>query len=418
LVVAEIEAIHQASVPTQFYDISRESLADHEGPGHEGWARVLQALATRLDAWADAHPVDPESPATIEKAAQLRAAALEEKRLAAEARVRPPPPTAPHAAPSSPTGPTPDQIAARWARIETSLDPRVYTHFIDQFPTAVEAFDAKLHRTHLEDWAAVDHTSLKAVTGFAAAPSFPALEAKVAAAQADLEAAEEAERLEAKRRRAAALFASPAGTAFRDPLASGGDGPEMLIIPAGSFTMGSPLDEPGRYDWEGPQHQVRIARPFALGKYAVTFDDYDRYAAAAGVDKPEDEGWGRGRRPVINVTHMDADGYCRWLSEQTGAPYRLPSEAEWEYACRAGTTTPYWWGRQITLDQANYSPAGRGKDGRGKTEPVEAFEPNPWGLHQMHGNVWEWCADHWHDSYRGAPTDGSAWGALAALRPG
>ena len=118
---------------------------------------------------------------------------------------------------------------------------------------------------------------------------------------------------------------------------------------------------------------------------------------------------------MINISHQDAEGYCRWLSEQTGESYRLPSEAEWEYACRAGTVTPFWWGREITPDQANYNGnheyQGGGRKGvyRRKTEPVEAFAPNPWGLHQMHGNVFEWCADAWNDTYQGAPNDGTAW---------
>ena len=204
LVAAEVEPLAQPQVPAQFYLVSRESLADHDGPGHEGWARVLEALATRLDAWAQARPVDPAAPATLEKAAQLRVAALEEKRLAAERRAAPKPdlitpaPSAPAAPPHS--GPTPEQIAARWARIESSLDPRVYTHFIDQFPNALEAFDAKLHRQYLEDWAAVDQTSLQAIARFAAHPSFPALPEKVAAAEAEL-AAEQARRQEAARRR-------------------------------------------------------------------------------------------------------------------------------------------------------------------------------------------------------------------------
>ncbi len=192
-------------------------------------------------------------------------------------------------------------------------------------------------------------------------------------------------------------------------------GPEMIVIPEGEFMMGSPENEPERTAWEGPQHPVRIGARFGLGKYAVTFDEYDAYCAASGAEKPGDAGWGRGRRPVVNVSWEDAQGYCRWLSEETGAAYRLPSEAEWEYACRAGTTTPFWWGREITPDRANYDGrevyAGGGSKGvfRGKTEPVDAFEANPFGLYQMHGNVWEWCEDAWNGSYQGAPDDGSVW---------
>ncbi|MCP5159311.1 MAG: formylglycine-generating enzyme family protein [Gammaproteobacteria bacterium] len=204
------------------------------------------------------------------------------------------------------------------------------------------------------------------------------------------------------------------GQTFRDSLKIGGEGPLMVVIPAGRFLMGSPPDEPERFDDEGPQHEVRIAKPFALGVHAVTFDDYDRYCDATRQAKPEDRGWGRGNRPVINVSWTDAQAYCDWLNGQTERGYRLPSEAEWEYACRAGTTTPFSFGANITPEQVNYngsSPYAGGKKGlyREKTVPVGSLPPNPWGLHEMHGNVWEWCQDHWHDNYQSAPTDGSAW---------
>ncbi|MEL6980712.1 MAG: formylglycine-generating enzyme family protein, partial [Pseudomonadota bacterium] len=184
--------------------------------------------------------------------------------------------------------------------------------------------------------------------------------------------------------RDAALIASPAGTVFRDSFLAPikmrhdeeiSEGPELCVIPAGRFLMGSPAEEPERFDGEGPQHEVRIARPFALGRYAVTFDEYDAFCAATRARRPGDAGWGRGRRPAIKVSWKDADAYCGWLSEQTGATYRLPSEAEWEYACWAGTTTPFWWGREITPEQANYNGdyayAGGGAKGvyRKKTEP-------------------------------------------------
>jgi formylglycine-generating enzyme required for sulfatase activity len=190
--------------------------------------------------------------------------------------------------------------------------------------------------------------------------------------------------------------------------------PEMVVIPAGSFLMGSPETEQGRNSNEGPQHRVTFARPFALGRFPVTFEEYDGRYYGRKEKKPGDEGWGRGRRPVINVDWEDADLYCLWLRGATGQAYRLPSEAEWEYACRAGTTTPFWMGATISTDQLNYdgaSTCGRGARGRyrGQTTPVDAFPPNPWGLYDIHGNVWEWCADRWHDTYRGAPTDGSPW---------
>jgi formylglycine-generating enzyme required for sulfatase activity len=190
----------------------------------------------------------------------------------------------------------------------------------------------------------------------------------------------------------------------------------MVVIPAGRFLMGSPPEEPERRDSEGPPHEVRIAEPFAMGVYTVTFDDYDRFCDSNKQAKPNDTGWGRNNRPVINVSWEDVQAYCAWLSEQTGRRYRLPSEAEWEYACRAGTTTPFHFGVRITTDQANfngnytYNGSAKGEY-REKTVPVGSFPPNAFGLCDMHGNVWEWCQDAWHRNYNGAPTDGSAWEA-------
>ena len=132
------------------------------------------------------------------------------------------------------------------------------------------------------------------------------------------------------------------------------------------------------------------------------------------IDRPADRGWGRGLRPVINVSWKQVAAYAQWLSEQTGKYYRLPSEAEWEYAARAGTSTPFWWGESINTDLANYDgnysyDGGPEGEYRRQTMPVDRFDPNPWGLYQVHGNVWEWVQDCWNDSYDGAPDDGSAW---------
>ena len=190
--------------------------------------------------------------------------------------------------------------------------------------------------------------------------------------------------------------------------------PEMVVIPAGSFIMGSPANEALRFDAEGPQHRVTFATRFALGKYPVTFEEYDHFCSETGWEKPPDSGWGRGRRPVIHVSWKDAQAYCNWLSGQTRQSYCLPNEAEWEYACRAGTRTPFWTGVTIGTEQANYDGnytygAGIGGVYRKQTTRVDTFAANPWGLHDMHGNVWEWCEDRWHENYRGAPQDGVAW---------
>ena len=167
-------------------------------------------------------------------------------------------------------------------------------------------------------------------------------------------------------------------------------------------------------DDERPVHTVRVER-FELSKYEVTFEEYDRFTAATGRARADDEGWGRGRCPVINVTWDDAVAYTQWLSQQTGERYRLPSEAEWEYAARAGTSTAYSWGNEIGRNRANCYGCGSRWDGR-QTAPVGSLSPNGWGLHDMHGNVWEWVQDCWNESYRGAPT-GRFWVGERELFP-
>jgi formylglycine-generating enzyme required for sulfatase activity len=159
---------------------------------------------------------------------------------------------------------------------------------------------------------------------------------------------------------------------------------------------------------ERPVHSVRISRPFAMGRYEVTFDEYDVFARATGREQPADEGWGRGRRPVINISWEDARAYAQWLSEQTGKRYRLLTEAEWEYAARAGKETTYWWGNEVGKNRANCAGCGSQWDGN-QTAPVGSFASNPWGVYDTVGNVYEWVQDCYHDSYEGAPADGSAW---------
>jgi formylglycine-generating enzyme required for sulfatase activity len=193
---------------------------------------------------------------------------------------------------------------------------------------------------------------------------------------------------------------------FRDPLRDGGLGPEMVVIPAGTFQRGD-LHGDGDSD-ERPVKTVRIPRPFALGRFPVTFEEYDRFCEATGHPKPADEGWGRGRRPVVNVTWPDAVAYARWLSQQTGKRYRLPTNSEWEYAAKAGSTARYWWGEDVGSDNANCAGCDSIWDGS-KTSPVGKFPPNPFGLYDMGGNVWQWVQDCWDQSYENAPTDGSAY---------
>ncbi|HRB29153.1 MAG: SUMF1/EgtB/PvdO family nonheme iron enzyme [Nitrosomonas sp.] len=184
--------------------------------------------------------------------------------------------------------------------------------------------------------------------------------------------------------------------------------PKMVRIPPGKFLMGSPGTELGRESNESPQHEVSIAYAFEIGQYEVTFDEYDAFAKYTQRILPHDQGWGRGRRPVINVSFDDAQAYVRWLSDQTGKSYRLPTEAEWEYAARAGTQTRYWWGDEIGHNNANCDGC-RSEWGGKQTAPVGSFEANALGLHDTAGNVWEWMQDCWHDHYDNMPTDGSAW---------
>ena len=166
------------------------------------------------------------------------------------------------------------------------------------------------------------------------------------------------------------------------------EGPELVVVPAGRFRMGCVSRSPDCDSDEWPVHEVEV-ESFALGRYEVTFKEYDRFAEATGRERPEDAGWGGGRRPVIHVSWKDAVEYADWLSAETGERYRLPTEAEWEYAARAGTTTPYSWGQEVGRNRANCHGCGsRWDDSR--TAPIGSFEGNAWGLHDMHGNVWEW----------------------------
>jgi formylglycine-generating enzyme required for sulfatase activity len=202
-------------------------------------------------------------------------------------------------------------------------------------------------------------------------------------------------------------------------------GPEMVVVPAGEFMMGSPVSEPQRESWqagtESPQHNVTIARPFAIARHAVTRGQFADFAKDTGNKTDPQVSWRNpgfaqdDSHPVVFVNWDDAKACVAWLSRQTKCDYRLPTEGEWEYCCRAGSTTPFWWGSSITTAQANYDGnylyEGRGSEGeyRAATVPVSEFAGNPWGLFQVHGNVWEWCEDVWHDTYEGAPMDGSAW---------
>ena len=195
-------------------------------------------------------------------------------------------------------------------------------------------------------------------------------------------------------------------------------GPEMVVIPAGEFLMGSPAGEKNRVEDEGPQHPVTIRQAFAIGRYEVTFAQYQAYVDAVQASNakplpdcsvpksPDDQGWGKGQHPVINVSHADAQCYASWLAAETGLPYRLPSEAEWEYAARGGSRQAFFWG---DAEDAMTKYAWYYQNADMQTHPTGRKRPNAFGLYDTSGNVWEWTQDCWHDSFANAPTDGSAW---------
>ena len=177
--------------------------------------------------------------------------------------------------------------------------------------------------------------------------------------------------------------------------------PEMVPLPAGTFVMGASWWDRQSQSDERPRVEVTVERPFAIARTEVTFDQWRACVAAGGCPgrEPDDAGWGRGKRPVIDVAWDDAEAYAAWLRERTGKPYRLPSEAEWEYACRAGTTTAYPFGDAVGPALANFDRQRNG------TREVAGYPPNPWGLHDMNGNVWEWVQDAWNDGHSGRPAD-------------
>jgi formylglycine-generating enzyme required for sulfatase activity len=306
--------------------------------------------------------------------------------------------------------------AAAWEQVKTSSEV-----------AALDAFVARFGDTTYGELAKSRLANLRQEQARVAA----AAEAKRRADEAEQQRVAALQKQEDDRRRAEAAAAEAKRKAHeeargRDPVAALAPGsgrsardcpvcPEMVVVPAGRFTMGSPANELERYADE-TQVAVTIARAFAVGRFAVTFAEWDACVADGGCGgyKPDDEKWGRGNRPVINVNWNDAKAYVAWLSKKTGKSYRLLSEAEREYVARAGTTTPFWWGGTITPRQANYDGnfqyAGGGAKGeyRRRTVPVDSFEANPWGLHQVHGNVWEWTEDCWNGSNAGNPGDGSA----------
>lgn len=229
----------------------------------------------------------------------------------------------------------------------------------------------------------------------------------------------------------ALLGAMASGSTFRDCDVC----PVMVVLPAGSFEMGSPASDPAATEDERPQHRVTFARPFAVAKYATTRGEFARFVAESGYRVApgclihRNGSWVDDRRadwrhpgfaqtesdPAVCMSWNDGEAYAAWLSHKTGHPYALLTEAQWEYAARAGTSTPYYWGTHASHAHANYgtdlccAPAAAGEDRWLGTSPSGSFAPNAFGLYDMHGNAWQWMRDCWHHNYEGAPEDGSAW---------
>ena len=265
-----------------------------------------------------------------------------------------------------------------WASVKSSREASDFDAYLGQFPEGTHAQLARKRRDELAAKADDDAFARAKAAGtsadYAAYLSSHPGGRHEGEARRLLEEAEESERL-----------AGEVGKVFRDCP----ECPEMVVVPSGSFMMGSPSGEKGRDSDEGPVHRVTFERPFAVGVYEVTFGEWDACVSGGGCGghRPSDRGWGRGRRPVINVNWKDAQAYVRWLSRKTGEEYRLLSESEWEYVARAGTRAAYWWGDGVGRNRANCSDCG---DSYRYTAPVGSFSANPFGLHDVHGNVWEW----------------------------
>jgi len=394
MVPVAVERFERFAPPADLRQVNWFDLADWHGEdAHEAWSRTLQSLgklvgrelASSLQKTAPGEPgVKGEAP-TAPRADQARADLLADLR-------------------------------ATWTSFPAKSDASAVQRFLERVRAAAASsgieFEIEHHLDELRRSA--EHQAQAAARAEAARRAREATEA---------EAWRKAEEARAR-----------PGAIWRDAIPGLPESacPEMVTIPPGKFLMGSPQSEERSRGYDGreePQHEVRIDYRFALGNYAVTFADWDAaIAVGARLERPVDEGWGRNRRPVIGVNWQDARAYVAWLNNRLGLAgradaYRLPGEAEWEYACRAGTTTPFSFGATISTAQANYN--GEDSDGVGntgefrqKTLPVGSLSANAFGLHDMHGNVQEWCEDVWNASYSesGRPDDGSAWLSGGASR--
>lgn len=256
----------------------------------------------------------------------------------------------------------------------------------------------------VDSGSAEEQDQAAAAGGEAAATTTAAETASTEAAEKTAAAAPEKPETPAKP--AANTGAYAAGTEFHDTLKDGSPAPAMVVIPAGKFSMGSPGTS--RHADERPRHTVNINK-FAISKYEVTFAEYDKFANATGRKLPDNQYQDRATYPVIFVTWDDAYYYADWLSDQTGFHYRLPSEAEWEYAAGAGERSPYWWGYDMKPNMAHCQLGCSSIYDPKKPTAVGSFKPNPFGVYDTAGNVAEWVQDCWHENYENAPTNGKEW---------
>lgn len=435
-------AIETLARPGALAEAQWQALRDGLAPDPAARPESVSALLARLDA-AEPEPAQaavPETPTAMAEPAVMAPAEVQALDAApgpdaAPQQPKPPMTPAASAAPAPPAARVPSEraraeaaaaVAAQAAaeRLRREQQRRERQEAEEARRARREALREQLRARQAEEVAkarqAQDEAQRKVLQARAAAAYLAEQErARAKAAQAQEGAAPDASR------------PAPAVLLMRDRFLDGSaQGPELVVLRAGRFQMGSPEHERkiamaagAQKNWlarETPQHWVGIARPFAMGRYPVTVGEWRVFARATGWQPDGDVDWAApgfpqsDMHPVVGVSWVDAQRYLAWLAESTGQRYRLPSEAEWEYACRAGTKTAFSFGDSIGTDLANYdgnftwNGGARGEYRRGTT-PVTQFAPNPWGLHDMHGNVWEWVQDVMHDSYEGAPLDGSAW---------
>jgi formylglycine-generating enzyme required for sulfatase activity len=304
------------------------------------------------------------------------------------------------------------EAAQAWAAARQSSSPDVLSDFLEKYADTIYG---PMARQRLQDLKGAEFAAM--LPAPQRAPDGPALAAMVPPAQPAAPPASTpvAGPFQASRPAVPLTPADEGRLAPQNQFTECVGCPDMTVVPAGSFTIGSPAGEVGRTGDEGPQVRVTFARPFAVGRYAVTFEEWDACTADGGCNgyRPPDDGRPRGRYPVVNVSWDDAQSYVAWLSKRTGRRYRLLSEAEREYAARAGTTSSFWWGSSISPKQANYDGTisyvgGERGEFRQRSLAVDTFSANPFGLSQVHGNVNEWVADCWRGSYQDMPSDGAA----------